>query len=577
VLRRLWRATWRYSKRAVADVTVMAALALAGTSVAAPVAVMVAHASQAPAPAQDPPRPAPDPSRDHEAESYVDSTPRGAVYNYLTAARRGDYATAARYLDLTGIPDAERVTRGPVLARQLKVVLDRTVWFDVHMLSDHPEGELSDGLPPGIERVGSIETSDGQVALLLRRVRPGEGQPVWRFSPALVDRVPALYAEFGYGWIGERVPGWLRTMRAGDLEGWQAVGLAMFGVLAALAGWGLAAVLHRLLRPLASRTITALDDRLLEVLRRPVHWLLSLVLFATVANVLNLSKGAERWLTRTLAGLLFVTIVLLLVAAVDAVAHGIRERLQRGGQTSGAGVVTFVNRLVKAFLAGIGVIGVLQAFGFDVTGLLAGLGIGGIAVALAAQKTLENLFGGLTLMADKPVQIGEYCRFGGRAGWVEEFGVRSTRIRTVERTVVSIPNAEFANVAIENVSARDRIRLATVLHLRYETTAPQLRGLLDALRALLGNHPRLARDGVRVRLSALATSSLDVDVEAFVVTRELEDFLAVQEELLLRMIEIVAANGTGFAFPSQTLYLAQDTGTAPPVRPRAGDGHDPRD
>jgi len=173
---------------------------------------------------------------------------------------------------------------------------------------------------------------------------------------------------------------------------------------------------------------------------------------------------------------------------------------------------------------------------------------------------VENVFGGITLIVDQPVRVGDFCRFGDRVGTVEEIGLRSTRVRTLDRTVVAIPNAEFAALHLENFAPRDRIWLHTTLGLRYETTPDQLRHVLVELRALLYAHPRVDPAPARVRLIGFGAYSLDVEVFAYVRTSSFDEFLAVREDLYLRFMDVVAASGTGFAFPSQTLYVASDAG-----------------
>jgi MscS family membrane protein len=285
-----------------------------------------------------------------------------------------------------------------------------------------------------------------------------------------------------------------------------------------------------------------------------------LTLIWSVLPALNLSVKGAVWVGRGLGALAFVTFMLYIAAAVDAVAQAARERFEREGQRSGAGVVTTTNRIVNVLLACIGVMGLLRLFGFNVTAVLAGLGIGGIAVALAAQKTIENLFSGLTLMADKPVRIGDYCRFGDKEGWVEDIGLRSTRVRTPWRTIVSIPNAEFSSVQIENLTERDRMRFFVTLNLRYETSPDQMRLVLVGLRKLLIGHPKVGPDLLRVRFANLGAASLDIEINAYVMTADVDEFQAIREDLLLRVMDIIAEAGTGFAFPSQTLYVRRDSG-----------------
>ena len=202
----------------------------------------------------------------------------------------------------------------------------------------------------------------------------------------------------------------------------------------------------------------------------------------------------------------------------------------------------------------------LQQLGVPVSGIIAGLGVSGIAVALAAQHTLSNLIAGLNLLLDRPLKIGDACRFGGSSGTLEFIGLRSSRVRTAERTAITVPNSVLAGMELENLARRDRFLLDTVLAVRRETTPDQLRWLLARLRALLLGHPKVAKDGMSVRLKALAPGALDVAVTAYVGTRSNDEWLAVREDLLLRMLEIVEAAGTAIARPSQTVYLARDAG-----------------
>ncbi|HET8723987.1 MAG TPA: mechanosensitive ion channel family protein [Anaeromyxobacteraceae bacterium] len=207
--------------------------------------------------------------------------------------------------------------------------------------------------------------------------------------------------------------------------------------------------------------------------------------------------------------------------------------------------------------------------GIPVYGIVAGISVGGLAVALAAQPTLENLIAGLNLFADKPIRIGDKCKLGETTGTVLAIGIRSTRIRNADRTVTTIPNSALARASIVNLSDRDRTPLKATVGLRYETTPAQLRQVLDGLNALLAGHPRVHEDGARARFAALGASSLDVEISAEIETASPREFAEVREELLLGILGVVEAAGTGLAFPSQTLYLGKDV---PP-----GGGPGPRD
>lgn len=198
--------------------------------------------------------------------------------------------------------------------------------------------------------------------------------------------------------------------------------------------------------------------------------------------------------------------------------------------------------------------------GIPLAPLVAGLGVGGLAIALAIRPTLENVIGGLTLFADRPVRVGDFCSYGDKIGTVEEIGLRSTRIRSLERTIVTVPNSEFAQMQIDNFAARDLRLLKTILQLRYETTPDQLRYVLAELRRMLLGHPMVTPDPARVRFVGYGAFSLDVEVFAYLRCQDHNVFLAIQEDILLRMADIIRDSGTGFAFPSQTLYVSRDTG-----------------
>ena len=187
---------------------------------------------------------------------------------------------------------------------------------------------------------------------------------------------------------------------------------------------------------------------------------------------------------------------------------------------------------------------------------LAGLGVGGIAVALAAQKTLENVIAGVSLIADQAVHVGDFLKLGEISGTVEDVGLRSTRIRTLDRTVVSVPNGQIANMSLEIFSARDKFWFHPLVSLRYETTPVQVGSIVTGIRELLIAHSRLDSQSVRVNFLRLSTFSLDVDIFAYVFARDWVEFLDIQEELLLSVMDIVKQAGAEIAFPSQTMYLA---------------------
>lgn len=205
----------------------------------------------------------------------------------------------------------------------------------------------------------------------------------------------------------------------------------------------------------------------------------------------------------------------------------------------------------------------LQSLGLPVFSLIAGLGIGGLAVALAVRPTLENLIGGLVIYISKPVRVGDWCQFGTHSGTVERIGVRSTSVRAMDRTLISIPNAQFSNMELVNWAQCDQMLIDPTIGLIYDTSSDQLRYVLAEARRMALSHPKIDSDSVRIRFVGYGESSLDISFRVYAEATEWNDFYAIREDFLLRLKDIVEAAGTSFAFPSHTLYVARDKGRDP--------------
>ena len=486
-------------------------------------------------------------------------TPRATMRGFLYAARAGDWNTAAAHLDLRGRDPDD----GPTIARELKTVLDRKLWVDLDALSNAPEGDQNDGETSARDLVGRITMpmpDANRVKILVERVAGPNGTKQWKVARVTLQQLPAMWDAFGDGVLAERLPRPFFDLRFLDIQLWQWIALVVL-LLASLAiAWLLTAPALRLLRAIARRTQSHVDDVFVELIAGPVRLAVGTLSVSAGIYALRLALPVQWVLIATTKALLIVAFTWLVLRLIDAMSRVMTARWVATGQVAAISVVPLARRALKAFVGLVALLAVFQNLGFNATGILAGLGVGGLAVALAAQKSLENLFGGLSLIADQPVRVGDMCRFGPQQGTVEDIGLRSTRVRTLDRTVVTIPNADFATMQIENLAARDRMRLAATIGLRCETTPDQLRWVLVELKRLLLSHPKVSPDPARVRFTKLGASSLDIDIFAFVKTGDGDEFLAVQEDLLLRIMEIVAASGTGFAFPSQVSYAATDTG-----------------
>ncbi len=493
-------------------------------------------------------------------DAFDRGVPRSAMRGYLEATREGDYERAAEYLDLRRIPRSQRAARGPRLARELKTVLDQTLWVELDALSEEPKGVADDGLPWYRDWVGEIQSESGDVPVYLDRVPRGDDVRVWKIAATTLERVPALYEAYGFGPLEQYLPQTFFVWQAFDVQLWQWVGVLLLVTVAYLVSWLLASGIVHAAGPLVSRTDTSFDDRLLEVTAPPLRLLIAIGLFSVSSYLLALALPAQRVLGGIMRTLAVLGVTWLIFRTIDVLSHWMSDRLAATGRATATHVLPMGRRAFKLLLGLLAVLAVLQNVGVNVTGLLAGLGFGGLAFALAAQRTLENLFGGITVLADQPVRVGDFCRFGDKVGTVEDIGLRSTRVRTLDRTVVTVPNAEFSTMQLENFGKRDRIWFHPKLGLRYETTPDQLRYVLVSIREMLYAHPRVDPDPARIRFVGFGDSSLDLEIFAYVRATDYGDYLEVAEDLNLRMMDIVERAGTGFAFPSQTLYVGRDDG-----------------
>jgi MscS family membrane protein len=224
-------------------------------------------------------------------------------------------------------------------------------------------------------------------------------------------------------------------------------------------------------------------------------------------------------------------------------------------QTFSRSVLPLASRMLKITVLVLGIAAVLSNWGYNTNTILTGLGIGGIAVALAAQRTIENLFGGVAVITDRPVAVGDFCKFGDRIGTVEDIGLRSTRIRTLDRTVLTVPDAEFSAMTLENFNKRDKVLFAPKLNLRRDTTQEQVRTILSSIKRILSHHPKIEAGALPVRFVGVGTYSLDLEIFTYILTTDDSEFLNIRQDLLLQILDAIALAGTALALPAQESIL----------------------
>jgi MscS family membrane protein len=495
-------------------------------------------------------------------------SPRASATTFLELAKRHAYGMAAQYLD---VPAADSA-RAPELARRLREVLDQRLWISMDQVSPLAEGDTTDG-DATRDRLGVIPGATGlPEPVMLRRVQEGRiGR--WVFDAATVAQIDGWYASLPDAWLRGRIPAPLLREGPFGVYYWQWLGM-LLAVLASIALAGVIALGARwLLALVTARTATEWDDLLVVRLRGPFRLWLVGVLATPLFGMLGLNARAAGIVAASSRGLVLAAIFWAVLRVISLA----QDQLLRGpwaaGQPQARTLVPLLARILRVSVGIIALLVVLSQFGYSVGALLAGVGIGGVALALASQKTVEHLFGSLSLAADKVFRVGDFVRIGDMEGTVERIGLRSTSIRTVARTVVRIPNGRLAEERIETFGERDRFFFGHDLAVTYRTTPAQLRQIMAAIEARLRAEPSLWPETVIVRTIAFADSAITIRVRAWFEVPDLMVFLDVQSELLLAFMDIVEEAESGFAFPSRTIYHVypgggeggRTGGSAPPV------------
>jgi MscS family membrane protein len=480
------------------------------------------------------------------------STPHGTVVGFMQSAQHGDYRQAAEYLQLS---KSQRAAKGERIAQQLQELMDDAFVGRVGTISNRPEGSLQPGVPEDHERIGTFKVEDSEINVELVRVANARNGEVWLFSSQVVNAVPALSDQLDRDRIESKLPGFLGSRLLLHTPLWRVIVFLLLIPVSYGLAWGIVrlsrvavrAWMRRHHRPVYQDVVTAPLTLILTII---FHWIG--VYFLGIALLFRV------YYQRIVA--------LLLVAGVAWLGFGLinlwgkRRRLKAltgPGDRSGS-IILLGQRILKALLVIVAGLIMLSVLGFDITTAVAGLGIGSIAIAFAAQKTLENLLGGISILGDQVIRVGETCRIGDKVGTVEDISLRSTRIRTLERTELSVPNGQLANMNVENISRSDKSLFRTKLELSRETSPERLTALLTELRALLYGRPEVDPNGTRVRFVGFGEWSLEVEIFCQILTTKLNDFLAIREDLLLEIMKLVAGAGVQFAIPARSLYLAQD-------------------
>jgi MscS family membrane protein len=473
------------------------------------------------------------------------STPQGTIVGFMMSAQGGDNERALKYLD------TKKTGRsGRKLVDELQAVLESGFSGKLGMLNTKTEGPLDKTLPATKRLVGTITSESGSFDVLLERVQHGNEPPVWLFSSETLAKVPEVYEDLNVHRLDRYFPEFMKSMWFLWIPLWQWVYVLLIiplSFIVATALTRLIVLILRIIRVRADHYVMTLTGPLRIFILALAIWTVSIVTRSVLVNLF--------W-TYTALSLTIIGAIWLAVRLIDMIVK--RKHAQWAGTPSGrVAMLQLIGKLSKVLTVIVGLLVVLYIAGINITAALTGLGIGGIALAFAAQKTLENLFGGIMIISDRPIRVGDFCKAGAYMGTVVTIGLRSTYIRTPERTIVSIPNGQLAVMSLENFALRDKIFLHHTINLRPETTSAQLTFVLEGVRKVLHDHPKVEAPAIQVNFIKFSDSALVLELNAYVEETVYETFMDIQEKILINIMNIIEVSGTSIAVPLQAVSLSR--------------------
>jgi MscS family membrane protein len=490
-----------------------------------------------------------------QADSLARETPYGTVFGFLEAAQSGNYAIADQYLQMSA---GRRQTEGEALAQKLKAVMDSAFAGSLKHISTQPEGTPQEGVSSDQQRLGTMTSGDVEVELELVRVSDPSAGRIWLVASDTLTKVPELYDQVEARQVERRLPAWVVKHQFEGMPLWQWLALVLLIPVATVVGWLVLVVLQIPLRWWAGRHG---QPELAEWRRvSSPAWLLAATLIHRIlASYLGMPLLHRHYYEQVTAVAVIVGANWILWRVIRWFLRRVRNRALARGHGGTGSLMLLGERIIKALVFVMAVFSIFGILGFNMSTALAGLGIGGLAIGFGAQQTIANLFGGVSVLGDEVIRVGDVCKFGDRTGTVEDIGLRSTRVRTEERTLLAIPNGTVATINVENLSRREKLLFKTVLGFDLGTSSDHLRAILAEIRQILAANPQVETKTIRVRLTELAAASINVELVCYVLTQDFDKFAEVREALLLQIMKFVEDSGASLAKPSQTLYLGNES------------------
>lgn len=521
-------------------------------------------ALQAPAapqiPGLSPPQPAAAPSQPATPPDILGrDNPRGCILGFIKAAQDGKYDVAAQYFEplprKRGVPAEEEAE----LVNQLLTILNQKFGGALDFISRDPLGRLDDGLPADQEKVGGVLGVGEAFPILLVRREDEQGHKIWLFSRQTLEQVPEYYDSLQFPNFEKKIPKTLITHRLLSMPYWQWIAILLFIPIALALGRATTLIIEFLLGFWRkSRNLAPLPRApLLNI--GPATLVLAALYHFYFVGYIGTSLLYRLYYRHVLVIFLAFAFYWILTRLTRYLSARIAANLSSRGKLAERSIVSLMRRFIEVVIFLFVTLLVLHSLGVDVTTALAGVGIGGLALGLGAQKTFENMFGGVSVLFDKVILVGDTCKINNQIGVVEDIGLRSTRLRTAERTLLSIPNGIMASATVENLRFRDKFLCQQIIRLRYDLSPDHVRYILEEIRRLLLDDPKVEDSSARVRFLRFAEYALEVEIFCYILEGDYASYLASQEDLLLRVMETLEKPGAVVALPTQTTLVTQDS------------------
>ncbi|MEN6670195.1 mechanosensitive ion channel family protein [Psychrobacter sp. B38] len=493
-----------------------------------------------------------EPENTQAPDSFGRDTPRHTVQGFISALSENDYLLASNYLNLS------KSDNPTTIVRQFKQALDAGGRFQTDLqINNTPEGNLADQLPPSQENVGVINVGDKSVALILERVTSNQGEQYWQFSSETLNSMPEV--------IENTEPTLVSRYTLDSLEGKKLFGYQMADLVAALAmivssfviTYIMVWLLYHLLRiiyprvrgvPLPFPNKVVLPLTVVIMALKLSDAMVYAGVSVTLREPINRFTEIASWLALTW----------LLLRVIDAIFTRAVNLSYKKNYTERVSILGLLRKVVKALLLIFAVIVIFGNLGFDLTTGIAALGVGGIALALGAQKTIENLVGSVVVVADSPVRIGDYCKFGTYEGTVIDIGIRSSRVRTLSRTIVTVPNGDFSSMQIENFTSRDMFQFYHKLYLKRTADIEVVFKMVTDLNEFLSEHELTNQEWNQVHISELRQDCYVIQLQAYLNANNVIDFYDKQNVVFVDVLNQVARYKVEHALPMQQLILNQN-------------------